>query len=133
MKKVFTILMVLCVLLGMSGCSTMKTYKTEDYEVYDIIAELDELKEEVEEDENVAFDYKLIRGIDGKYTIKINIEFYGHTSEWKTRAFELDELRNGFDGYEIDDIFTFKVDGKKYDYDTCMVLFEHYTDVAVSD
>jgi len=126
MKKVFTILMVLCVLLGMSGCSSRKTFKTEDYEVYDIISDLDELKKSAEED-GVVMDYDITRGFDGKYTIKIVLEFGEHKSEWKSCPFTMDEFNNEFDNLEPDDVFTFKVDGVKYDYDTAMLLLEHYS------
>lgn len=131
MKRMFIILMVLCVLLGASGCTSMKTYKAEDFEVYDIISDLDDLKKDVEEEDGVTMNYDVVRGFDGKYTIKLVFVFGEHNSEWKTRSFSLDEFKGGFADFEPDDIFTFKVDGKKYDYDTTMVLLEHYSDGVI--
>lgn len=131
MKKMFTILAVLCVLLGMSGCSTRRTYKTEDYEIYDLISELDEFKREAEEDyEGVSVDYDVTRGFDGKYTVKLAIAFGEHNSEWKSRSFTIEEFMEGFD-CDPDELFTYKVDGKKYDYATAMVLLEHYSEGIV--
>lgn len=127
MKKILMVLCVLCVLLSASGCTSRKTYETEDYEVYELISELDELKKDASED-NIVMDYKITRGFDGKYTVKLVFEFNGHNSEWKTRSFEIKELNEGFSGLEPDDIFTFKIDGKKYDYETAAVLLEHYSD-----
>ena len=129
MKKMFTILMVLCVLLGMSGCSTRRTYKTEDYEIYDIISELDELKKDVEETDGVTLDYDLTRGYNGKYTAKIVIEFGDHKAEMKTHPFTIQEFNEEFQDMEIDDVFTFKLDGTKYDYATFDVLMEHYAEL----
>lgn len=126
MKKMFVILMVLCALLGVSGCSTAKSYKAEDYEIYDIISELDEMKRDID-DEDVTLDYEVKRGINDKYIIKFVIKFEGHTVELKSISFTMDEFKNGFEtDMSMDDIFTCKVDGKKFDYETTMVLLDHY-------
>ncbi len=128
MKKISIIFALMMVLLASSGCSTIKSYKTEDFEVYDIISVLDEMKRDAE-DEGVAVNYEVKREMNDKYTIKLVYEFDEHRLEMKSISFTMDEFRNGFDPEMTeDDIFTFKVDGVKYDYATAMVLAEHYSD-----
>ena len=128
MKKISIIFALMMVLLASSGCSKVKSYKDEDFEVYDIISELDEMKKDAA-DEGVILNYEVKREMNDKYTIKLVYEFGEHKFELKSIAFTMDEFKNGFESFtEVDDIFTCKVDGVKYDFATAIVLVEHYSD-----
>ena len=123
MKKILMVLTVLFVCFGACGCSK-KTYKSDDYEAMNVVAELEELKREGEE-EGILIDYKFSKTLKDKYLVVITFVFGDHELEVSLVADTIAEIETStFDSDGSD--WTWKVDGKEYDYETAIVLVDHY-------